>query len=164
MSSRSGEVASKNLVVPESEQKCNVTVRRISVCSLLINDKVAVDVDEGRAQGKRSDFWPGVDGKTGHEVAAGMTIAAGKMRSAIRFVRIALAIEPVAGWIDDRILDQKRIAIVGERAGELELNARGGRLPIDNRIVGHNDLLNCNDTGSIAGKYEVARHGRRSRI
>ena len=63
---------------------------------------VAVDVDPDAAGRIGADLRPAVDREPGHEVAAGLAVAAGECRIAVGLDGVALAVQFVAGQVDDR--------------------------------------------------------------
>ena len=100
-----------------------------------IPDEVAVDVDVDLLRDVIADFWMGIDGEAGDEIAAGDAVAGGEER-ALRLDLVRLAIELVVGRIDEVVLDGERVAIVGERRGEGESDSRCGGL-------GNGDEIAC---------------------
>src|SRR5207249_11404714 len=93
------EVAGEQLVGVQAELEAVVVVDRVAA-ALRVKVAVAVEVDELLAVAEDADLGPAVDGEAGHEVAAGLAVAAGEGRLVERLAGVALAVEVVARRVD----------------------------------------------------------------
>src|SRR5262249_50600489 len=123
------EVAGKDVVAGQAEVEGQVLVDLVVVLVDRVPDAVAVDVQVLAAAAGRADLRTAVDREPRHEVAAGLAVAAGEGRHVERLAGVALAVELVAGHIDDGGVENgEGEAVIGQGRGEVEGDGAGGGL------------------------------------
>src|SRR6185503_5168327 len=101
---------------------------------LWVEREIAIGIDIHAACCPHANFRPAVDREACPEIAARLAVATGEERILKRLNGVALAIELIAGRIDQRVLEREREAVVGQRLEEREHDRARGRLTILRRI------------------------------
>ena len=132
------EVAGENVVAGEAHQVGDIAIGGVRVRG--IEQVIAVGVDIHAARSKRAKLRPAVDGEAGDEIAARGGVPAGEGGCAVGLRGVAFAVQLIAGGILQVVIDGQREAIIGQWAGEDNLD--GGRRNSTEhwRIVDEDDL------------------------
>ena len=153
---RHGEIAGEILVAGEAQGVAHVAVRGVGV--VRVPDEVAVGVDPGVAAAQVPISGRLSTVKRATKLPPGMPLPRGERRHA---VGLGLALLSPSSWLPAGSLSRpasigQRVAVVGQRRGEDELNGGRGRLSVDYGIVGDGHRLDGDDPIGVAGDGDPA--------